>query len=56
MHIKTSIIGKDTILKLALIWILRKNFFFLKIQISTVQYCLKLQNIIYCIVNLKKHH
>ena len=26
-------------------------FFFFEIQISTVQYCLKLQNIIYCIVN-----
>ena len=29
---------------------------FKTIQISNVQYCLKLQNIIYCIVNLKKHH
>ena len=29
-----------------------KNFFFFfQIQISTVQYCLKLQGIIYCIVN-----
>ena len=26
-------------------------FFFFEIQISAVQYCLKLQNIIYCIVN-----
>ena len=26
-------------------------FFFFEIQISTVQYCLKLQSIIYCIVN-----
>ena len=31
-----------------------KKKFFLTIQISTVQYCLKLQNIIYCIVNPKK--
>ena len=54
MHIKTSIIGENTILKVALIWILRKKK--LKIQISTVLYCLKLQTIIYCIVNLKKHH
>ena len=50
MYIKTFIIGENTILKLALIWI-----FFL-IQISTAQYCLKLQNIIYFIVNIKKHH
>ena len=28
MHIKTSIIGENTILKLALIWILRIFFFF----------------------------
>ena len=55
MLIKTSIIGENTILKLALIWILRK-FNQKENQISTVQYCLKLQNIIYCIVNLKKHH
>ena len=27
-----------------------------KIKISDLQYCLKLQNIIYFIVNLKKHH
>ena len=34
-----------------------KKFNFLKnIQISIVQNCLKLQNIINCIVNLKKHH
>ena len=33
----------------------KKIYFFKKIQISTLQYCLKLQNIIYCIVNLKKH-
>ena len=33
----------------------KKIFFFLKLHISTVQYCLKLQNINYCIVNLKKH-
>ena len=56
MHIKTSITGETTILKLALIWILRKFNLKKKNQISTVQYCLKLQNIIYCIVNLKKHH
>ena len=56
MHIKTSIIGETTILKLVLIWILRKFNLKKKNQISTVQYCLKLQNIIYCIVNLKKHH
>ena len=31
-------------------------FFFFLNQISNVQYCLKLQNIIYFIVNLKKHH
>ena len=31
------------------------NFLLKKIQISTVQCCLKLQNMIYCIVNLKKH-
>ena len=37
MHIKTSIIGENTIQKLAVIWILRKIFFFLKIQISPVQ-------------------
>ena len=54
MLILTSIIGENTILKLAFIWILRKFNFLKKIQISTVQYCLKLQNIIYCIVNLKK--
>ena len=29
----------------------KKIYLFFKIQISTVQYCLKLQNIIYCIVN-----
>ena len=51
MYILPSIIGENNILKLSLIWILRKKFFFLKIQISTVQYCLKLQNIMYCIVN-----
>ena len=56
MHIKTSIIGENTILKLALIWILRKFIFLIKIQISTVQYCLKSQKIIYCIVTLKKQH
>ena len=47
MRIKTSFIGENTILKLALICILRK---FIKKkkkkkknQISTVQFCLKLQ-------------
>ena len=58
MHIETSINGENTILELALIWILRK--FNLKKKKkkknSTVQYRLKLQNIIYCIVNLKKRH
>ena len=29
----------------------KKIQFFFEIQISTVQYCLKLQSIIYCIVN-----
>ena len=29
----------------------KKIYFFFEIQISTVQYCLKLQNIMYCIVN-----
>ena len=32
MHIKTSIIGETTILKLALIWILRKFNFFKKFK------------------------
>ena len=56
MYIKISIIGKNTLLKLALIWILRKFNLKKKNQISTVQNCLELQNIIYCIVNLKKQH
>ena len=34
----------------------KKIQFLKQIQISTVQYCLKLQNIIYCIVNIKKYH
>ena len=34
----------------------KKIYVFLKIQISTVQNCLKFQNIINCIANLKKHH
>ena len=50
------IIDENTILKQALTWILRKFIFFLKNQIFTVQNCLKLQNIINCIANLKKHH
>ena len=29
----------------------KKIYFFFEIQISAVQYCLKLQSIIYCIVN-----
>ena len=52
MHILTSILGDNSILKLSLIWT-KRIFFFFKIQISTVQYYLKLQNIIYCIVNQK---
>ena len=55
MLTETSIIDENTILKLALIWILRK-INLKKNQISIVQNCLKLQNIINCIVNLKKHH
>ena len=51
MYILPSIIGENDILKLSLIWILRIFFFFFEIQISTVQYCLKLQNIMYCIVS-----
>ena len=31
-------------------------FFSFLIQISAMQYCFKLQNIIYYIVNIKKHH
>ena len=34
----------------------KKNICFIEIQISIVQNCLKLQNIIICIVTLKKHH
>ena len=34
----------------------KKIKFFKRIQISTVQYYLKLQNKIDCIVYLKKHH
>ena len=34
----------------------KKIKFLKKIQSSTVQYYLKLQHLIYCIVNLKKHH
>ena len=51
MYILPSIIGENNILKLSLIWIVRKFNFCFEIQISTVQYCLKLQNIIYSIVN-----
>ena len=44
MHILTSILSENSILNLRLIWTKRIFFFFN--QISTVQYCLKLQNII----------
>ena len=49
MHIKTTIIGENILYTETI-------YGFFLIQISTVQYCLKLQNIIYCIVNIKKHH
>ena len=55
MLILTSDIDENTIVKQALTWILRK-FNLKKNQISAVQNILKLQNIINCIVNLKKHH
>ena len=53
MDIKTSIVGEKYYPETSFNMDFKKKN---KNKISTLQYYLKLQNIIYCSVNIKKHH
>ena len=56
MNIKGPINNPQEIINEMNLYFAKVSGKLIKDQISTVQYCLKLQNIIYCIVSIKKHH